>query len=211
MPTSESLEIKSKVIMHEDDEKIIPGNVGEQNEIERIRFYIKKEDVKEFGITPGCPGCLAANAGADEAQNHIEGCRKRFKEELTRRGGKIGARIAEDFLKHQEEDREEEKTNASEKDDLKENSKDEEMLPEEAIEHPDEDMGCIKNLMRADPMEVDDERKEKGKLRRRRYIKEFKQISEILGEEDKDSLVQKLTKNNHSLCDFSKIGTWAMH
>ena len=40
------------------------------------RAGIRREDVMEFGATPGCPGCTAANRGL--RRNHNDTCRKRM-------------------------------------------------------------------------------------------------------------------------------------
>ena len=42
--------------------------------------------VKEFGMTAGCRGCIAANRGG-QAVNHSEACRSRIGDELGKRGG----------------------------------------------------------------------------------------------------------------------------
>ena len=48
----------------------------EDKEVVRIRAGTNNEDVMEFGGTPGCQGCLAANRGM--RRNHNGACRKRM-------------------------------------------------------------------------------------------------------------------------------------
>ena len=46
------------------------------------RPKIEKRDAEKFGLTPGCPGCIAASRGAP-GRNHTESCRKRMEEGMT--------------------------------------------------------------------------------------------------------------------------------
>ena len=39
-------------------------------------IHITKEDIKRYGVTPGCRGCIAANRG-EKPRTHIERCRAR--------------------------------------------------------------------------------------------------------------------------------------
>ena len=49
----------------------------------RRRTYIKKEDVKKYGMTEGCEGCKAANRGS-KAVGHTEECRSRMEKSAGR-------------------------------------------------------------------------------------------------------------------------------
>ena len=62
------------------------------------RVMIKKEDMKTFGHTAKCPGCMAAIRGAAK-QGHSEACRKRFEGEMkdTEKATKAKRKF-EDFM-----------------------------------------------------------------------------------------------------------------
>ena len=70
----------------------------EEKEVVRRRAGIRKEDVMEFGATPGCPGCTAANRGL--RRNHNDTCRKRMEGLMTRFGDvridRYAKRVAEE-------------------------------------------------------------------------------------------------------------------
>ena len=75
-PGRDGIEIRSNIVIVErtDEPKMIPE--PEEKEVVRRRAGIRKEDVMEFGATPGCPGCTAANRGL--RRNHNDMCRKRL-------------------------------------------------------------------------------------------------------------------------------------
>ena len=79
VPGREGTEIKSNVSIptREDmPQKVIePG----QREIIMRRAKITKEDVMKFGLTPGCPGCEAANRSGVR-RDHSEECRNGWKD-----------------------------------------------------------------------------------------------------------------------------------
>ena len=45
-----------------------------------------KRDVKQHGMTPGCPGCIAVNRGA-AARGRTEACRRRMDKDMVQSGG----------------------------------------------------------------------------------------------------------------------------
>ena len=49
----------------------------------RRRPTIEQRDVDKFGISVGCPGCIAASRGAP-SRHHTEACRKRTETEMTK-------------------------------------------------------------------------------------------------------------------------------
>ena len=55
-------------------------------DVESKRFYMHKEYLDKFGMTPGCNGCLVLMIGAPTA-NHSEVCRPRVEGELAKCGG----------------------------------------------------------------------------------------------------------------------------
>ena len=70
----------------------------EEKEAIRRRAGIQKEGVMEFGGTPGCPGCTAANRGL--RRNHKDACRKRMDGFMARFGDvrieRYAKRVAEE-------------------------------------------------------------------------------------------------------------------
>ena len=76
VPGREGIEIRSNIVLTErlDEPRRTPE--PEEQEVVRRRAGIRKEDVMEFGATPGCPGCTAANRGL--RRNHNDTCRKRM-------------------------------------------------------------------------------------------------------------------------------------
>ena len=47
------------------------------------RVYISRKNLKEFGFTVRCPGCMSLLRGTAR-QAHTENCRRRIEEELNR-------------------------------------------------------------------------------------------------------------------------------
>ncbi len=60
----ESIEIKSSVNLPRYDDEIRDTELGVERDVVRRRLKIMKEDVKEFGMTAGCSGCIAVNRGS---------------------------------------------------------------------------------------------------------------------------------------------------
>ena len=83
-PGRDGVEVRSYVMIPErqDEPRRIPE--PEDKEVVRRRAGIKKEDVMEFGGTPGCQGCLAANRGM--RRNHNDTCRKRMEGFMAKYG-----------------------------------------------------------------------------------------------------------------------------
>ncbi len=79
IPGREGIGIKSSVNLPRDETEIRRTEAGVEKEVVRRRLKIAKEDVKEFGMTAGCRGCVAVNRGG-QAVNHSEICRSRIKE-----------------------------------------------------------------------------------------------------------------------------------
>ena len=62
------------------------------------RVYMSREDFVKYGYTPGCRGCLHAQAGLPY-RGHTESCRSRMEGELERREeGKRRMKAANDRL-----------------------------------------------------------------------------------------------------------------
>ena len=81
------------------------------------RVYISRENLKEFGFTARCPGCMSLLRGTAR-QAHTKSCRRRIEEELkgtakahaaTRRMKEYQDRAAEKGTKRTEADQEEER------------------------------------------------------------------------------------------------------
>ena len=68
--------------MPEVPKEIPMGTESQVGERVRRKPKIEKRDVDKFGLTPGCPGCVAASRGAP-GRNHTESCRKRMEEGMT--------------------------------------------------------------------------------------------------------------------------------
>ena len=71
----EGIEIKAKVHIPEDREKIKAPIEGEESYVPR-RVRKSRGTIRKVGFTAGCPGCRAVNRG-DSAVNHNEECRKK--------------------------------------------------------------------------------------------------------------------------------------
>ena len=78
MPGRLSIEVPINVRVPDEDQVIMPQTLSQEKDIVRRDFRIYKSDVKDYGLTPGCRGCLAADAGSLVARNHTPECRKRF-------------------------------------------------------------------------------------------------------------------------------------
>ena len=62
------------------------------------RFYMRKEYLERFGMTPVCNGCTALLIGAPSA-NHSEVCRARIEGELAKGGGQDQTKFEESEAK----------------------------------------------------------------------------------------------------------------
>ena len=89
-------EIKAHVTLPESS---TDGGILEEPSTREViprRVKIGKEDIARFGMTIGCPGCIAANRG--KVANHSEKCRnrmeKRIKEKDPDRYGRAAERLA---------------------------------------------------------------------------------------------------------------------
>jgi len=105
VPGSESSEVRSRVRLPETPNEFIePARTREVESVPR-RHWITREDVREFGMTPGCPGCRNANAGG-RAVKHTETCRERMRRELEQREDPRLHREAERVLRRHEREAE---------------------------------------------------------------------------------------------------------
>ena len=72
----------------------------DKTEIKR-RVYMRRENIKRFGLAIGCSGCCAVNRNAP-AQNHTEVCRERIegklKEEVSARLEEANERMQKQYL-----------------------------------------------------------------------------------------------------------------
>ena len=61
VPGREGIEIRSKIELTKVEGD--PPKVGEPRpkEYARRRPKITRDDIREWGLTPGCPGCIAVN------------------------------------------------------------------------------------------------------------------------------------------------------
>ena len=67
----------------EDNVIVPPAETKEKISIARD-FKIFRKDVKDFGMSEGCKGCLAADSGDPIARNHDPTCRKRMLTEIEK-------------------------------------------------------------------------------------------------------------------------------
>ena len=59
-------------------EHVLPPPVGEPVAPRSRRVYIRRDvEIRKYGVTIGCPGCMAITAG-DTAQGHSDECRARI-------------------------------------------------------------------------------------------------------------------------------------
>ena len=77
VPGHSGRELKSKVIVPP-MERVAPP-VATEHEKQTRRLYIRVRDVYDYGVTEGCPGCVAAIKG-EASKNHTEECRVRMTE-----------------------------------------------------------------------------------------------------------------------------------
>ena len=84
VPGREGIEIRSKVDLPEIRTEPIAVQEPEEKTTIRRRAGITKQDIKKFGIAPGCPGCIAANRG--DRRNHTDTCRDRMEALMAQQG-----------------------------------------------------------------------------------------------------------------------------
>ena len=82
VPGHEGVEIKSKVNMGTESD-IVRSAEGIPRRRHVRRLYITPEDVRNAGMTLGCPGCRALSRGG-KSMNHWESCRTRIEEYIQR-------------------------------------------------------------------------------------------------------------------------------
>ena len=80
----EGVEVKASLEWAKQPEDPKPVVEPEEKLVVRRRLGIRKEDVKSFGATPGCPGCAAAATGT--RRDHTENCRKRREGMMSTKG-----------------------------------------------------------------------------------------------------------------------------
>ena len=111
-PGRHHIEIKARFSMKDDE---MDEKVELQSRVFKPRgIYIKKDDLREenYGMTPGCRGCEAANRGISGVHN--ERCRlrilKAIEEKEPERYTKVMTRLG---VESQQEDKSEDKQRAS--------------------------------------------------------------------------------------------------
>ena len=78
MPGREGIEVKASVsFAREVDGSRLQHETTEDKPRQPRAVYINKADVKRYGMTPGCDGCIKVNRGADSS-NHSDQCRLRI-------------------------------------------------------------------------------------------------------------------------------------
>jgi len=77
VPGREGVEVRSSVELPPAPMEVPPMVDAPKWEQYGRRPNIQMKDVKNLGMTPGCPGCVAANRGS-AARKHTEECRKRM-------------------------------------------------------------------------------------------------------------------------------------
>ena len=84
VPGREGIDIKAQVELPRAEGQ--PDRIIEpaQKRIIRRRAAITKEDVRRYGMTPGCRGCEAANVG--KRRDHNGTCRKRMEGLMAKEG-----------------------------------------------------------------------------------------------------------------------------
>ena len=85
VPGREGVEVMSKVELPPAPVEVPPMADVPRWEQDWRRPKIERKDVKNLGMTPGCPGCIAANRGS-AARRHTEECRKRMEMGMTQAG-----------------------------------------------------------------------------------------------------------------------------
>ena len=78
VPGRDSIEPPIKIGIPEEDKVVIPPPPVMSRPIVRRDFKIFRTDVRHHGLTPGCKGCQAADAGHPIAKNHSPECRERL-------------------------------------------------------------------------------------------------------------------------------------
>ena len=96
-------EVPINVRVPDEDQVIIPQTLSQEKDMVRRDFRIYKQDVKDYGLTPGCRGCLAADAGSLVSRNHTPECRQRFMREFEKNPERM-LKITEQYLKKQDQD-----------------------------------------------------------------------------------------------------------
>jgi hypothetical protein len=109
VPGREGVEVMSKVELPPAPVEVPPMADGPKWEQDWRRPKIERRDVRNLGMTPGCPGCVAANRGS-AARRHTEECRKRMETGMGQAGDpridRYNQRIVEasrELLKEREE------------------------------------------------------------------------------------------------------------
>jgi len=83
VPGREGIEIHSRVTMPAVPKEIPAGTEYHVGDRVWRRPHIERRDVEKFGLTPGCPGCVAASRGAPGEKPHRD-----LQEENGRRNDK---------------------------------------------------------------------------------------------------------------------------
>ena len=90
VPGSENTEIRPKVNLEDRSKEVIQKEreEGEEEVHNYRRASIKRKDVEEIGLTPGCRGCISINRKQPGGKSieHNEECRKKHETRLRRIG-----------------------------------------------------------------------------------------------------------------------------
>ena len=99
VPGRDSVEVPISVSVPDEDKVVLPAAENSEKVIVTRDFKIYRSDVKDFGLTPGCKGCLAADAGHPVAKNHSAECRSRMLNEISNKHPQRLIKMSERFLK----------------------------------------------------------------------------------------------------------------
>ena len=98
IPGRDSIDVPINVAIPDEDKVVIPAAENTEKVMVRRVFKIFRTDVAEYGLTPGCKGCLAADAGHPVAKNHSAECRSRMLTEISNKNPNRIARLGEKYF-----------------------------------------------------------------------------------------------------------------
>lgn len=97
VPGRAGIETKSNITMlPESTEPIVPRPTLEDRQVRRV--HIRSEDIRKYGMTPGCAGCIAWRRNG-RTQNHTEPRRRRIETRIREDADDISQR-ADDRITH---------------------------------------------------------------------------------------------------------------
>lgn len=109
VPGRAGIESKSNITMlPESTEPITPHPTLEYRQVRR--GHIRYEDIKKYGMTPGCAGCIAWSRHG-RTHNHTEPCRRRIEthmreyadDRIQRADGRLTHNTANNIKEHDED------------------------------------------------------------------------------------------------------------